>query len=85
MSEEIYLKLREQLDKYALGFPVTDSGVELKILKRIFTKDDAELYLEMGIRLEEPKAVAERTGRDLEETADHLEDMAMKGLLFLQM
>jgi Na+-translocating ferredoxin:NAD+ oxidoreductase subunit B len=82
MSLQIYEKLREQLDQYAIGFPATKSGVEMKILKRLFEEDEASLYLDMTMMLEAPKAVAERTSRDENLTAEMLETMATKGLLF---
>lgn len=82
MSEEIYIKLRKQLDQYSLGFPETKSGVEIKILKKLFTEDEAVMYLDLTMQLETPESVAERTGRDPQKTADLLETMAQKGLIF---
>jgi len=29
MAKDIYQELRKQLDMYSLGFPATDSGIEL--------------------------------------------------------
>ena len=37
MEEEIYKKLAKHLDNLPGGFPPTESGVELRILKRLFT------------------------------------------------
>jgi hypothetical protein len=34
MAEDIYLELREFMDTMPGGFPATDSGVELKILRK---------------------------------------------------
>jgi len=82
MSEDIYKKLRKQLDQYSLGFPETKSGVEMKILKRLFSEDEAAMYLDLTMQLEAPESVAERTGRDPKETAETLETMAKKGLIF---
>ncbi|MEX2706541.1 MAG: hypothetical protein Q6352_015015 [Candidatus Freyrarchaeum guaymaensis] len=42
MSDEPYLRLREFLDQFPLGFPKTPSGVEIKILKRLFTEEEAK-------------------------------------------
>lgn len=36
MSDEIYRKLAKVLDTLPNGFPSTESGVEIKLLKRIF-------------------------------------------------
>lgn len=82
MSEATYQKLREQMDQYSIGFPATSSGIEIKILKKMFTEEEADLYLNMAMMLEEPSSVAQRTGRDPQAAADLLEAMAGKGLLF---
>ena len=82
MNEPIYKKLREQLDQYSIGFPATQSGVEFKILKRLFTEAEADLYLQLAMMLESPESVAERTGRDLKQVREMLETMARKGLIF---
>jgi len=84
MTEAIYQKLREQLDQYSIGFPATKSGVEIKILERLFTEDEARLYLDLSMMLESPEAVAQRTGRDLGQVGAMLATMARKGLLFRQ-
>jgi electron transport complex protein RnfB len=84
MTASIYEKLREQLDQYSVGFPATASGVEIKILQRMFTEEEAHLYLAMTMMLEAPDAVSARTGRDPKQTAAQLETMAQKGLLFRQ-
>ena len=82
MSEKIYEKLREQLDHYSAGFPETASGVELKILNKLFTEEESAMYLDLSLMLEAPESVAERTGRDPEKVAEILENMARKGLIF---
>ncbi|MDF1591204.1 MAG: hypothetical protein P1P89_06790 [Desulfobacterales bacterium] len=41
MASDIYRQLQKQLDMYSLGFPATESGIELKILKKLFKKSDA--------------------------------------------
>ena len=82
MAEEIYEKLREQLDQYSVGYPKTESGVEIEILKRLYSEEDAQLYLDLSLMLEDPASVAQRTGRNAEATAKQLEDMAVKGLIF---
>ena len=42
---EVYRKLARHLDNLPGGFPSTESGVELRILRRLFTPEDAELAL----------------------------------------
>lgn len=78
----VYERLRERLDSMATGFPATAEGIELRILKRLFSEEEAALFLELTPFLEAPEAVAARLGRDPQETAEALEAMARKGLLF---
>jgi ferredoxin len=54
----------------------------LKILKKLFRKDDAELFLTMTQRLETAEQIAERADKPAEEVATRLEDMTERGLLF---
>ncbi len=82
MTAKVYNDLREQLDQYSMGFPATESGVELKILKKLFSEEEAELYLNLSLMLETPEAVAQRTGRDPEAVGSLLERMVDKGQIF---
>ena len=45
-TREIYKELACHLDKMPIGYPTTDSGVELRILKRLFTPEHAEIAFE---------------------------------------
>ncbi|MBW2483662.1 MAG: 4Fe-4S binding protein [Deltaproteobacteria bacterium] len=82
MMENIYERLRARLDDLANGFPETESKVEIRLLKRLFTEEEAELYLQMSPFLEKPEDVAQRLNRHVEELAPVLEHMAQKGHLF---
>ena len=82
MAQDIYQALRERLDQYSMGFPATESGIEMKILKYLFSPEDAELFLGLSQRLETPQGVAGRLEMDAGELGDRLEDMARRGLLF---
>ena len=82
MPQDIYRRLREQLDQYSLGFPATDSGVEISLLKAIFSQTDAEMFLALTPLLETHETVAGRVNRPVEEVGKILEDMAGRGLLF---
>jgi len=81
---DIYEQLRQRLDDLGTGYPATKSGVEIRILKKLFTPADAEMFLMMTPMLEAPASVAERLNLSPSETATHLEDMAFRGLLFRQ-
>lgn len=79
---ELYKRLAEHLDNLPAGYPATESGVELRILKRLFTPEEAETALLMTMMPETADAVAARTGKDTASLAEGLEEMAKKGLLF---
>ena len=82
--DNIYEQLRQRLDDMATGYPATASGIEIKILKQIFTEADAEMFLMLTPMLETPDSVAERLNLPPESMTVHLEDMAKRGLLFRQ-
>jgi len=82
MAAEVYHKLREQLDEYSVGFPATGSGVEIRLLEKLFSEEEAELFLHLSLLLEPAQSVAGRLGRDPARVAALLETMAGKGLVF---
>jgi len=82
MISNVYYDLREQLDQYSLGFPATESGVEMKILQKLFSEKEADLYLNLGMMLEPPEDIARRIGRDTEDVSSILTGMFEKGLIF---
>ncbi|MCK7512874.1 MAG: hypothetical protein MZV70_58540 [Desulfobacterales bacterium] len=76
MSEDIFRQLQQRLDLYSMGFPATETGIEITILKKLFNQKDAEMFLNMSPKLEDPESVARRLGSPVEEVAGQLEDMA---------
>jgi len=82
MSDVPYFKLREFLDQFPLGFPQTPSGVEIRILKRLFTVEEAETTLLLTPLPEEVFPIAVRSGRDVADLERKLESMSKKGLIF---
>jgi len=82
MAEDIYRKIQQQLDQYSIGFPETESGVEIEILKFLFTQEEAELFHQITGEPETPESIAGRIGRSEAGLAEALEKMAKKGLLY---
>jgi NAD-dependent dihydropyrimidine dehydrogenase PreA subunit len=80
--DDIYKKLAKHLDDMPGGFPSTESGVELRILRRLFTPEETALALSLTLLPEEPAHVARRIHLPEEETARRLEEMASKGLIY---
>lgn len=82
MTMESYKKLREFLDQFPIGFRKTSSGIEIEILKRLFSEEEAELTTFLTIKPEQARVIAKRTRRPLNEVEEKLESMAKKGLIF---
>ncbi len=82
--KDLYERLRDRLDDLATGYPATESGVEISILKRLFTEEEAEFFLQLSQILQTAEDVAKRLDRDPEEVSALMERMAKKGLLFRQ-
>lgn len=80
--EDVYEKLRAHLDALPGGYPPTETGVEIRILKRLFTPEEAELAQKLGLKLEPAAVIAGRAGMDEGQAAALLEQMAGKGLIF---
>lgn len=82
MIMDIYQRLAQHLDNLPGGFPSTESGVELRILKRLFTPEDAELAMHLTLIPEESRVIARRAGITREDADQRLAEMAGKGLIF---
>jgi electron transport complex protein RnfB len=84
MPPDVYQDLARHLDNLPGGYPKTESGVELRILRRLFTEDEATLAQHLSMRPEFVKAIAEKAGLDEDMCAEQLETMAKKGLIYRQ-
>jgi NAD-dependent dihydropyrimidine dehydrogenase PreA subunit len=82
MDADIYQELANHLDNLPGGFPPTESGVELRILRRLFSPEEAVLALHLTLIAEEPRVIARRAKIAPEEAARRLEAMAKKGLIY---
>lgn len=82
MAKDVYKKLAEHLDNLPGGFPSTRNGVELRILRQLFTPEEAGLALHLNLMPEEVRAIARRAKISQEEAARRLEKMAKKGLIY---
>jgi len=81
MGEDIYQRLRKAIGKHSAYFEATRSGVEIKFLQRLFSVEEAEMYMHLTGNLETPQQIAARAKQDPERVAAILKRMAEKGLL----
>jgi NAD-dependent dihydropyrimidine dehydrogenase PreA subunit len=81
-NHQVYRKLQQHLNRQAVGFPATKSGVELKILSHIFTPREAEIATCLTYRFASLETVFERS-RHLVSSSGELEqildDLQVKG------
>ncbi|RJP69462.1 MAG: 4Fe-4S dicluster domain-containing protein [Candidatus Abyssobacteria bacterium SURF_17] len=82
MSNDPYLELQRFLDQFPLGFPQTPSGIEMEILKRLFTEEEAKIAVHLTPLPEEVSQIAERAGLNERDLDGKLDSMAQKGLVF---
>jgi electron transport complex protein RnfB len=81
-QEKIFRKLAKHLDNLPGGFPPTESGVEMRILRRLFRPEEAELATHLTLIPEEARVIARRAKMPVSDAAARLDEMARKGLVF---
>ncbi len=59
---DIYQKLADHRDNPPGGFTPSDTGAEIRLLKRLFTPVDAELSAHLTLERENAGAIANRVG-----------------------
>jgi electron transport complex protein RnfB len=77
--DDAYKRLAEHLHALPNGFPPTHSGVELRLLAKIFSPEQADLASRLRLAPETPAQIAARIGGDPKETAALLKTMARSG------
>lgn len=82
MGDDVYGTLQTFLDLFPLGYPRTPSGVEMEILRKLFTEEEAALAILLTPFPEEAGQIAQRAGVNASELEQGLESMAKKGLIF---
>jgi ferredoxin len=82
MTLDVYSRLAHFLDNLPGGFPATESGVELKILRRLFTLEEAELAPHLTLLDEPAKVIAYRARKPAAEVTEMLAQMEKKGLVY---
>lgn len=82
MSSEYYTKLALNLDLLPGGFPATNSGVEIRILQKLFSPVEAMVATNMSRVSETTDAIAERVDLTEQETDRLLRSMMNRGLVW---
>jgi len=77
----IYRLLQRHLDKQAVGFPKSWSGADIRLLKRLFSPDEAKLALHLTYKPEPTGTIIERAASEfrVEQTKSLLDSMFARG------
>jgi ferredoxin len=81
MDNNPYHNLARRLDALPNGFPASADGVELKILTKLFTPEEADLAAQLRLTLETPTQLAARIGGSPADLRKQLKSMARRGLI----
>lgn len=76
---DVYKRLAKKLNDLPNGYPATESGVELKILEKIFTPEEAEMALKIRPIPETVEAIAERLDTPVDEMQKILDNLVERG------
>jgi NAD-dependent dihydropyrimidine dehydrogenase PreA subunit len=82
LSDYVYEQLAEALNNLPNGFPRTPSNVEIRVLRKIFSPEEASLAGQLTGSMKSAEAIANRIGLTAEEVEARLTKMAKRGLLW---
>jgi ferredoxin len=82
-DDPIYRELQQHLDRMPVGFPATQSGVEIRILKQLFSPLEARVALCLSMAPEPVATIHKRLDLEMtgEALAGILHNMAYRGLI----
>ena len=79
---DIYRNLQEHLDQFAVGFPATESGEEIRILKHLFDPEEAKLATKLTDKYDSLDSIYQRAKNlvsSIDELKEKLDHMVSKG------
>jgi electron transport complex protein RnfB len=83
-ENQVYRELQQHLDRLPSGFPAAESGVDMRLLKRLFTPEEAEIAIQLSMKPEPLKRIFSRvkkSGITKERLQQILDQMHLKGTL----
>jgi len=83
-TDGIYRDLQIRIDEETVGFPATETGSDTRLLKSIFTPDQAEMAALLSHRYETVDEIMERSKEDIESREDAekiLDQSARRGMI----
>ncbi|MFX0177488.1 MAG: 4Fe-4S dicluster domain-containing protein [Candidatus Hodarchaeota archaeon] len=88
-KEDVYRKLQQHIDTFPVGFPATKSGVEIRLLKQLFTPEEAKIASKLKFSYENFESLESihkclsslGIKYTIDELENHLDNMAKKGAI----
>ena len=84
-KEDIYRELQKHLDTMPVGYPATATGVEVRLLKSLFTPEQARIALGLDYtfrNVAQIRQYLQESELSVEDLESRLEEMANKGITF---
>jgi len=72
MTDDVYRRLQKHIDDLPIAYPATPSGVEISILKRLFTPEEAEVALSLSAVPEPVEKIHRRVPGHAEQELEHV-------------
>ena len=82
MNSNVYGQLAQALDRLPGGFPQTESRVELQILRKIFSPEEASVASNLTGTSETIEAIANRTKLPKVVLEERLKEMLGRGIIW---
>lgn len=86
-ENQVYRDLQRYLDRLPSCFPQSESGADIRILKSLFTPEEAKFAMQLSMKPEPLKRVYSRvkdSGMSIEELRQVLDTMMRKGTILTQ-
>lgn len=81
-KDKVYHKLTEHLNKLPGGFRKSKTGAHIRLLKKLFTREEAEIALHLTLKQKPAKEIAEKAKLSAPKVEKLLDEMIMKGVIF---
>lgn len=81
MEDNAYSRLARALDALPNGFPASKESLELRLLEKLFTPEDAALTCQLAAHFESTEEIATRLGAPPGELRRQLKGLARRGLI----
>jgi electron transport complex protein RnfB len=85
-EDTIYRRLQKFLDRMPAGFPEVESGLDIRLLKRLFTPEEAELAIQLSMKPEPLRRIygrVKKSGMSSEKLQKLIDRMAHKGTILV--